>query len=234
MRVESSLRWQISENRDLSFQPCLPYACKINQDAYKICVSFQSMSVVWFLVTCHSVRCNHVQQTVSVINRSQEGQRSAWDRIVAHMAAFRLFTLNCSRVGAHHVWTLDVQPVPSYVSECKASFSQGARKDFGFLFLGLFFLPFLFLFEVTLVKSERSVKDSLIHEPKAVSATDQLIDTAVPRLSNDLSISTISPCVQRNGHPEYLPGEVLRAFLMRGNPEVIGLHLTSCSLARIA
>lgn len=68
-------------------------------------------------------------------------------------------------------------------------------------------------------------KDSLIHEQKAVNATDQIIDTSVPRLSNDLiSILAISPCVQRWGHPGYLAGEVAWTFLMKRNP----LYLTPC------
>lgn len=48
------------------------------------------------------------------------------------------------------------------------------------------FFSYHFLDEVTLVKSTRSVKDSLIHDGKAVTAIDQIIDTAVSTLFNDL------------------------------------------------
>lgn len=73
--VESSQRRLISESRELSFFPCLLSACNINQDAYKICLSFQSMSVVWFLVTC-----NHVRQTVfDRLFRWRLAQRLGWN-----------------------------------------------------------------------------------------------------------------------------------------------------------
>lgn len=63
----------------------------------------------------------------------------------------------------------------------------GPRKDVGFLFYFVcFFFPYHFLDEVALVKSTRSVKDSLIHDGKAVTAINQIIDTAVSRLFNDL------------------------------------------------
>lgn len=115
-------------------------------------------------------------------------------------------------------WNLNVQPVPSYVSKCNASFWWASERCWISVFRSVF--SYHFLYEVTLVKSKQSVKDSLIHERKAVTATDQIIDTAVPRLSNDLlNIPTISPYFQRRGHPGYLAGEVLWAFLMRGNPE---------------